>query len=859
MQTQKMQSLVNVKREIRMNKNAVKPIVLLIIFVCALAFFSMTTNKVNIDLTANMENATLPVISFVHNDVVVNELHGYVKEMDLLSMRDSVLPIGEDRVLHLDILAYGREIENVAFEIRSLDGTRLLMEEDNAEIIDYEDKLGCEIQLPSLFDEQQEYNMVVTLTADGRKVNYYTRLMKAKDCYVDETLAFAMKFHEYTFRDDAATFIPTYMDPATGDATTLNYVDLTCTLRQITWAKFQGVKLTEPVASFKEITSSYNVITLSYVMTNINEANETEFYNVEEYYRLRQTPTRMYVLNFERRMNQIFRSENDFVLGNSALQLGIRDNNVEYKSNDSGNHIAFVQEGALWCYDRIGNSMSEVFGFRGIEGIDQRENWDQHDIKIVGVDEAGSIDFIVYGYMNRGNHEGEVGIGVYHYDGIAHTVEEEIFISTDKNFEKLKAELGELMYVNEQQQLYLMMNEDIYRINLQTQEIKCIVENENGEGYAVSESDRYVAWVDADKIHNSPVIHLMDLKNGSVTDLSSDANTYLRPIAFIGEDFVYGIANAEDVKQDSVGTMIFPMYAIEILNPSEGKNNIIKTYAPQGKYVGKVTIEDKNIHVELMVPSGDRLVYSEEDTIMNRETEVANQVTISKTVSDLKQTQVSLTMKTVNNTTAVKVITPKHVILNEENAMSLDLDKNSEMYYVYLKGDVLLATSNISEAIICANSRYGVVVDQNLRYIYKRARSTSQSAIKSLAANTADKSANGMAKCISAILEFEGVGLSVNELMQAGQTPYYILNTTLKNERILELSGCGVDELLYYIDMGRPVMAKTGENDAILLTGYSSTKIYYYDPKTEKNKNMSYEEMDELLYNGGNYFIVYLK
>ena len=68
-----------------------------------------------------------------------------------------------------------------------------------------------------------------------------------------------------------------------------------------------------------------------------------------------------------------------------------------------------------------------------------------------------------------------------------------------------------------------------------------------------------------------------------------------------------------------------------------------------------------------------------------------------------------------------------------------------------------------------------------------------------------------------------------------------------------------MDELLYYIDMGRPVMAKTGENDAILLTGYSSTKIYYYDPKTEKNKNMSYEEMDELLYNGGNYFIVYLK
>ena len=77
-----------------MNRKAVKPIVLLIVFICAMVTFSMTTNKVNIDLTANMEAATLPVVNFVHNDVVVNELHGYVREMDLLSMRDNVLPIG---------------------------------------------------------------------------------------------------------------------------------------------------------------------------------------------------------------------------------------------------------------------------------------------------------------------------------------------------------------------------------------------------------------------------------------------------------------------------------------------------------------------------------------------------------------------------------------------------------------------------------------------------------------------------------------------------------------------------------------------------------------------------------------------
>lgn len=842
-----------------MSKKVIKPIVLVLIFIGALATFGMTTNKVNIDLTANMEAASLPVVHFVHNDMVINELHGYTQEMDLLSMRDNVLPIGEERILSLEIRTYGEAVEKLSYQIRSLDGTRLLMEEDDAQLTVNLDKQEYQVELPSLFEQGEEYNLVLTATVNGKQVYYYTRLMKATNWYVDECLDFALTFHDYTFRDDAATFIPNYMDPATGDPTTLSYVDLSCTLRQITWAQFAGVKLTEPVVSIKEINGSYNVIVLNYVMTNVNEANEVEYYNVEEYYRLRQTPTRMYVLNFERRMNQIFRSENNFFQGTTGIQLGIRDQEVEYKANESGTQIAFVQEGELWCYNRTGNSMVQVYSFRGPEGIDVRENWDQHDIKIVRVDEAGSIDFLVYGYMNSGVHEGEVGIGVYRYDGIAHTVEEEIFISSDKSYEKLKAELGELMYVNEQKQLYLMVNEDIYKLDLTNYSIDLVIEIQNGEGYAISDSDRYIAWVDADKLDNSPVIHFIDLKSGIEHEITSGKDTYLKPIAFIGEDFIYGIANAADVKMDSVGNWLFPMTAIEILNTSDEKLNVIKTYTPRVGLIGNVTVDAQNIYVELVQEENGRYVKTGSDTIMNRETDVSNSVYIKTTVTDIKQTQVAINMKTLTSTNNVKWISSKHVLLENGKSMALDMEKDEVSYYVYLKGDVLLATSNVSEAILCANQNYGVVVDKNLRYIYKRARNTSQSALKNITYNEADIEANSLVKSVSAILEWEEAGLSVNELVKAGQTPYYILNTTLEDALVLELSECGVDELLYYIDQGNPVLAKTGENEAILLTGYSSSRIYYYDPDTGKNKNVEYDEMEEMFYNGGNYFIVYLK
>ena len=357
-----------------MNKKLAKPIVLLITFFVALMFFSILTNKENKDLTTTMEEVSLPVMQTVFEDTVINEMYGYTRKMDALFVRDSITPLDDNRMLRMKLLTYGREIDSIDYEVRSIDGKTLLV---NNRITDYSqegESLYASIKMPGLFMDNQEYLMIWKVNSEDETIYYYNRIMPESECYVKETLDFALQFHEYTFRDDAVDFIPTYMDPATGDATTLQYVDLSCTLKQITWADFTGEKLTEPIAEFQEITDSYNVITISYVMTNINEANETEYYNVEEYYRLRQTSARMYVLNFERRMEQIFRGENDFLVKDSELLLGIRNQNVECMANDSGDCVAFVQEGELWSYNGQTDLITQVFSFRSIEGMDIREN-----------------------------------------------------------------------------------------------------------------------------------------------------------------------------------------------------------------------------------------------------------------------------------------------------------------------------------------------------------------------------------------------------------------------------------------------------------------------------------------------------
>ena len=109
-----------------MQKGAIKAVVLTVIFFVAVGVFSMMTNHVNEDLTTEMKNATLPVITLESSEQEVNELYGYRTKMNAASMRDTITPIGKDRKLPVTIQTYETSVDAISYEIRSLDGERLM-------------------------------------------------------------------------------------------------------------------------------------------------------------------------------------------------------------------------------------------------------------------------------------------------------------------------------------------------------------------------------------------------------------------------------------------------------------------------------------------------------------------------------------------------------------------------------------------------------------------------------------------------------------------------------------------------------------------------------------------------------------
>ena len=509
-----------------MNKKIIKFIVLVVVFFVSLTGFSLLTDKDTVELTSEMKEATLPMIYLQKDDVYINKLYGHKGELNTESIRNVITPLSKDMVLPITVKAFQMHIEGITYEVRTMDMERLLQE---TQINDYTQSQGVietELKIQNLLEEEQEYQLVITLKSEDEEIRYYSRIICAENCYVNESLDFVLDFHKKTFDEADSAQLATYLEPnSDGDNTTLQKVNINSSLKQVTWGDLQGEVLKAPVPALEEISSSYNTITLNYVLAATGEQGETEFYNVEEYYRVRYSNLnhRMYLLNYERTMNEIFRGDgNNF--SENALLLGIRDAGVSYMTNENATIIAFVQEGDLWTYNSITNQLALVYSFRGMEGIEDRENRQEYDIRIIKVNEAGSMEFVVYGYMNRGDHEGFTGIGLYHYDGAANTIQEEVFVQSPEVYQVLKETWGKLFYVGSGGYFYMLASEDLYKIRLEDGSAQLLQSGLTKENSTFSADGRYIAW--REKTAENTIV-LMDLETEEQWKIQEGAKDYV--------------------------------------------------------------------------------------------------------------------------------------------------------------------------------------------------------------------------------------------------------------------------------------------------------------------------------------------
>ncbi len=837
----------------------------IVIFVIAVFIISSLMNKGSTDMTVDMESASLPVVSIAMKNGNVNKLHGYVQNVDLKKFRGSLTPLREGRKLDLHIRKYGGAISGLYFEVRNRSGDRLVEKTEITGYTEDNDQIDATIGLKDLIEENTEYFLCVGFTdLQGRDVRYYTRIIKNDSLKPEEMTGFVRNFTDCTFNKDRALNITEYLESdSTGDNTTYAYVNIHSSFDQVTWGELHPELISDLDTTIYEIDSAGGSFANSYRVEAGTDQNRHE-YEIEEYFRLRYTEERIYLLEYERTMKEIFVPDKDH-FANDKIMLGITDPDVKMMENNDGDMIAFVQNGALYCYRNSSTRVARIFSFFDEENDDERTRFNEHEIRLLSVDEGGNIRFLIYGYMNRGRHEGTVCSSVYYYDSSLNTIEEEVCMPYDGSFAFLDSNLDLIAYADNSNNFYMYMDGSIYRIKLGSTRVEKIFSDIDGDGLEVSESGATVAWTEnKDTVgietaygitEQGNSIRLLNLSNGVSRLIQADFDSIDIPVGFIGEDFIYGVSDPSGIIKSAAGTTRLVMKALYIESTS---GTVLKEYNVDGVYISDVTIDDKSINLSRII------IDRETGTFMPTE---SDQIVSSGTGDDINSTIVLVSTEDLETIVEIQVIqnvkvsslqllTPKEVLFEGGRLINIEKTEFDDAdCYVFAKGRIAGIYENEASAVKSADEASGVVVDGDGNYIWKKSVRVNEYRIKEITDEYL--TGNDMADCINAIMRYENKPVDVTEKINAGETPINILKSELDDERVLNLEGCSLDEVLYYVTKGYPVFAPYNGNP-LLITGYDAQNIIVLDPLQGSVHKMGINDSRALFAQRGNVFLGYI-
>ena len=113
--------------------------------------------------------------------------------------------------------------------------------------------------------------------------------------------------------------------------------------------------------------------------------------------------------------------------------------------------------------------------------------------------------------------------------------------------------------------------------------------------------------------------------------------------------------------------------------------------------------------------------------------------------------------------------------------------------------------------------------------------------------------------CLDTIFQLEGLVRNSGYLLTQGNSVLEILEDNLPEARILDLTGCSLDALLYYVNQDLPVLAMLRNGEAVLITGFNETSVVVMEPSTGKLEKRGMADTGEWLEDNGNCFITYIR
>ena len=116
-----------------------------------------------------------------------------------------------------------------------------------------------------------------------------------------------------------------------------------------------------------------------------------------------------------------------------------------------------------------------------------------------------------------------------------------------------------------------------------------------------------------------------------------------------------------------------------------------------------------------------------------------------------------------------------------------------------------------------------------------------------------------LAACLDTILKFKGISRDTESLLSQGKSVPEILREGLPDVDVVELIGCPMDAMLYFVNRDIPVLAMLNNGEAVLITGFNEFNVVIFEPSTGKLYKKGMNDSAQWFEENGNQFITYLE
>lgn len=787
----------------RKRRREINPIVVAVLafVVAAVGFNIYTYNRLKPKELYYMDNldVSFPIIYQERNGKRINEMRGFVDERYNLVSNDTITILESERRLNLLIKNNGNDISFLEYEIRDktsnslLERTRIDITEENKT---EKNTTRVLLNIQNLIKQNRIYQLTIKINVNRKVAYYFANIIYRPKNILDDAINQVEWFTNLTFdpvtAGDYEKGIVKYLETSINrDTREMHTVTLQQTFEQLTFGNTKMKLVSDYYYSIYQAQEHSYTMAIRYLTKSGKEGKDEYFINKDEYV-LRWDGKRWYYMKFTRNTEELINlSDNPFNETNNRFYTGITNpNNIVKIESENKRFFAFCKEREIYRYDDETKTMTSIFSYH----IQDKEQFEEVSkdfaVKIMDVNDAGDVTYIVYGYNMTGLNEGNMGIDVFTYRAETNESEENIFIPIYTTYQSMKYDIERLCVYKNNRLIFKSYNK-VYSIDINTAEILTLADGFEESKFAASSNSRYFAF-NNDKETKSKHINIYNIEDGRVITIDAKGDENIEVVTFMNDDLFYGVFSDENIWRESGKIIGRPSHEIRVINAVNGKEDLFRE---DDRYLYNFVNQQNVLRYNKYKREGTHYTYLTNDVIVNnysQENENAFHYREELTKEKLRVGYIEITMNKKENIRYEKSagVSRKQV---EETALESTKENEETIYYVYDCGTLKAKLKNLSDGVNEIRDNYGYVKLNDRITCYNRANKGNVSYLRQN----------------DSILEnLEG----------------FDENVYLKNNEILVMNVTGITErdLEYYLSLNEKVAVFKYDTFQFFITGYDN-------------------------------------